>query len=190
MKELKNILLVSGSGRNCGKTTVVCHLISQLTGKYKVYGLKITPHFHLTGKSQQLVFEGKGYKIFKENDSYSNKDSSRMLKAGADEVYFIQCVDVNLQKAYKHLKKLIPENCPVVCESGSFANVYQPGFHILVKGITVDETKVSYRSNVKRADVILAYDEFSITDFDQTIEFKEMNWTLNRIKHDQVRRSA
>ena len=68
MKEFKNILLVSGAGRNCGKTTVACNIIGQLKKEGQVIGLKITPHFHTTGNNQQIVKEGVGYKIFRETD--------------------------------------------------------------------------------------------------------------------------
>ncbi len=43
-----NVILISGSGRNCGKTTVACHIISQLAKMGQVTGLKISPHFHIT----------------------------------------------------------------------------------------------------------------------------------------------
>ena len=59
MKLVKNMVLVSGSGRNCGKTTVACNLITQLSENEFVYGLKITPHFHLTGQKQELLIEEK-----------------------------------------------------------------------------------------------------------------------------------
>lgn len=180
MKEFKNILLVSGSGRNCGKTTVACNIIRQLKKDGKVTGLKITPHFHITGNKQQLVKEGHGYKVFRETDADSEKDSSRMLRAGANEVYFIQCKDGFLPGIYEHLVQLIPENYPVVCESGSFASVYQPGFHVLIESDNADESKKSYKSNLRRADLILPPDEFSKTKLHYKFEYAELLWLVKK----------
>jgi len=190
MKKLNNILLVSGSGRNCGKTTFACHAISQLSKVGKVIGLKISPHFHLTGNKQKLVDRGEGFQVFQETDLLSEKDSSRMLQAGACEVFFIQCNDMNLSGIWGEMKKLIPENVPVVCESGSFSNVYLPGMHVLVVENVPDKSKKSYFENVEKADFIVKKEEFSLENFGFEILFKGNKWTLNKLKNDTIRRSA
>ncbi len=184
LSEFKNILLVSGSGRNCGKTTVACDIIKQKKKNGIVYGLKITPHFHSTEKEQLIVDSGVGYKIFRETDSYSGKDSSRMLGAGAKAVYFIQCTDVNLPEIKEQLNHIIPKGFPIVCESGSFANVYQPGLHILVIGANVDESKRSYKSNLKKAEVIITSEEFTQSNMSGNLSFKDNHWTLLRNNHN------
>ncbi|HEY9114756.1 MAG TPA: hypothetical protein VIN10_08640 [Bacteroidales bacterium] len=190
MNELNNILLVSGSGRNCGKTTFVCHAISQLSKSGKVIGLKISPHFHLTGNKQKLIAKGEGFQVFQETDLFSGKDSSRMLKAGASEVFFIQCNDMNLPGIWNEMKKLIPENLPVVCESGSFSNVYLSGMHVLVVENVPEKSKKSYFENVDKADFIVKKEEFSPENFGFEIHFKDSKWTLNKLKNDTIRRSA
>lgn len=180
MLALRNILLVSGSGRNCGKTTVVCNIIRHLAKTEIVVGLKISPHFHPSENKQQIVAEGEGYRIFRETDVYSGKDSSRMLSAGASEVFFIQCADAELHKVYEHLMKIIPADYPVVCESGSFANIYRPGLHLLIKGINADDSKKSYLSNLKLADVILTQKDFSQTQLHFKIDFLDKRWTIKQ----------
>lgn len=178
MLEIKNILLVSGSGRNSGKTTVACNIIRHLAKTEMIVGLKISPHFHSSGNKQQIVAEEEGYRIFRETDVHTGKDSSRMLSAGATEVYFIQCTDGHLHKVYEQLKKIIPPDHPVVCESGSFASVYQPGLHILIKGIDSDDSKKSYLTNLKLADIILAQKDLSETQLYSKIDFLDKRWTI------------
>jgi len=190
MKRLENILLVSGSSRNCGKTIVACHAIKHLSATGKVYGLKITPHNHVTGSKQQLVCDEDGYRIYKELDWQSDKDTSRMLYAGATEVYFIQCTDARLKRAFKHLAHRITRNAPVVCESGSLANVYHPGLHLLIKGAKVDETKESYRANLKKADLVLTQSDFSPSCFSYALYFTQGKWTIKKKLYDQHKRSA
>jgi hypothetical protein len=180
MKELKNILLVSGSGRNCGKTTLACNVISKVTEKENVIGIKISPHFHRMKNNHKLVAEGFGFHVFRELSIESEKDSSRMLKAGASEVYFIQSEDADLEGAFEKLHLLIPANIPIVCESGSLANVFKPGLHLLIKGENADENKKSFVSNLKKADFILSKDDFSIDDLNFEIEFSSQKWVLKK----------
>ncbi len=163
MKKFENIILVSGSGRNCGKTTIACHIIKQLKTKDKVIGLKITPHFHVTDSGQEIIAKGDGYSIYMEKDTESNKDSSRMLRSGAEKVYFVQCNDEALMGIYEILKQLLPDNITVVCESGSFVNIFEPELHILVEGTNPDKSKKSYISNMKKADIIINFEEFANT---------------------------
>ena len=171
LKEFKNLLLVSGSGRNCGKTTVACEIISHLRKESTVIGMKITPHFHVAGCKQEVIAEGDGYCIYKENDVASSKDSSRMLQAGAEKVYFVQCNDVTLVSIYNKLKKLLPVNIPIVCESGSFANVFKPGLHILVEGNNPDKSKQSYLLNLRKADKVLEFNNKVSDEFLHNITF-------------------
>jgi len=190
MKELNNILLVSGSGRNCGKTTFACHAISQLAKVGKVIGLKISPHFHLTGNKQKLVAKGNGFQVFTETELLSKKDSSRMLQAGASEVFFVHCNDIHLPGIWEEVEKLIPENCPVVCESGSFSNAYRSGMHVLVVENVPDKSKESYFQNVGKADFIVKKEEFSPEYFGFQFQFKNKRWEFNKMKNDTIRRSA
>lgn len=182
MKEFTNILLISGSGRNCGKTTLACNIIKKLAEKERVVAIKISPHFHRMKNNHSLVGEGFGFQIFRELNSESEKDSSRMLNAGASEVYFIQSEDADLEGIHEKLKQLFPEKTPVVCESGSFANVYKPGLHFLLKGENADDLKKSYVSNLKKADFILTKDDFTIDDLNFEIEFLSNKWVFKNNK--------
>ena len=190
MKKLNNILLVSGSGRNSGKTTFACHAIRQLAMSEKVIGLKISPHFHITGNKQKLVAKGEGFQVFQETDLLSGKDSSRMLQAGASEVFFVHCNDIHLPGIWEVVEKLIPEDCPVVCESGSFSKVYRSGMHVLVMENEPDKSKESYFQNVEKADCVVKKEEFLPEYFGFEIQFKDKKWELKKLKNDKFRRSA
>lgn len=190
MKKLSNILLVSGSGRNCGKTTFACHAINQLASKARVIGLKISPHFHLTENKQILLAEGEGFRVFQETDLSSGKDSSRMLQAGASAVYFVQSENIDIEKIWEWVEKNIPGNTPVVCESGSFTDKFQPGFQILVVGEEPDFSKKSFLQNIEKAGFVIFKDEFSPLFFDYRIKFEDNKYILHNVENDIIRRSA
>ena len=167
-----NVILISGSGRNSGKTTVACHIISQLARKGNVIGLKISPHFHASGVGQELVISNPRYHIYREHDANTGKDSSRMLSAGASVVYFIQCTDENLEFIEEDFRKIVSPDVPIVCESGSFSNVFNPGFQLLVIGENPDKTKVSFLSNIEKSDQKINRDDFSQDWFSYMIDFE------------------
>jgi len=177
MIEFKNVILVSGSGRNCGKTTIACNIISHLSKSNNVIGLKISPHFHKTNNSQTLITEGIGYKIFKENDITTNKDSSRMLQAGANDVYFVLCDDDNILVTQNILKQLLPLKSAVVCESGLFAKNFKPGLHILVEGANPDKSKKSYKTNLQKSDIKIIFLNFEANDL--SIEYNNLDYKFN-----------
>jgi hypothetical protein len=157
-KTLNNFLLISGSGRNIGKTTLACLLIEQLSRKHDVVGIKISPHVH-GGDSDKELFKDLGNaRIFIEADKSSNKDSSRMLRSGASNVYYIECDDEGLSDAVNLIAKSLAKEVLVICESGALTYYFKPGFHILIKGHNADESKLSFQLNLELSNITISSD--------------------------------
>ncbi|MGE4289148.1 MAG: hypothetical protein AB7E36_10685 [Salinivirgaceae bacterium] len=134
MMEWKNMLVVAGTNRNVGKTTLACKIIHQISQLQPVVAIKITPHFHADCSSCQLLYVEKGLQITKELSTTSHKDSSLMLAAGASEVFYVQATDEKLPIVINFLIQRIAENIPVVCESAAIRNFINPGKFILLSG--------------------------------------------------------
>jgi hypothetical protein len=88
----KDLLLVTGSGRNVGKTTFICSVIAG-NPLQKMAAIKITPHFHDPGEGLIPIVENNNFRIFEETNIHSDKDTSRYLQAGARKSYYIQTND-------------------------------------------------------------------------------------------------
>ncbi len=73
-----NILQISGSGRNCGKTTLGCALIAAFPA-LRWIAVKLTPHAHPLDPSPQSSVSSVA--------APANKDTSRFCAAGAIEAY-------------------------------------------------------------------------------------------------------
>jgi len=127
-----NMLLVAGTGRNVGKTTFVCKVISAISNNQPIVAIKITPHVHDLCDSCITLFRSDKLTITEETSKYLPKDSSKMLAAGASKVYFIQGADDQLEKIVEFLRVLIPENCAIVCESAALRKIINPGLFILM----------------------------------------------------------
>jgi len=130
-KEFKNILVVSGTGRNVGKTTFVCRLIEKFRNN-QIIGLKISPHFHDLDKNQEVIVKTEKFEIIKENNLNGLKDSSKMLISGAQKVYYIQSDEENLSSAFDYFSTHLMENKIVICESAAISKFIKPAYHFKI----------------------------------------------------------
>lgn len=160
-----NLLLVAGNGRNSGKTTLITRVIHRLKNEYPVTGIKISPHFHEkppAGRSEgDLPFI-----IQKEHDLSGNKDSSRMLLAGADEVFYIQAKEEDVPEAFFVLLKDLDSNKLWICESGALRKYVRPGLFLLVSPGDSTSWKPSSKELLQYADRIIW---FGVNGFDPDI---------------------
>ena len=181
MKTLKNWIIIAGNGRNTGKTTLACRIIAR-AGDAGIVGIKISPHRHLLAPGEDVLFSNGDYDIVRER-FLTSKDSSRMLKAGAAEVFYVQCPDEALDEALGKLEELTAGR-PVVCESGGLGRLVSPAFFIMV----VDggrEVKPGVDENVRRADIVTGLDEAREYPSAFAFEFRDRTW-LKTMAYDTI----
>ncbi|GAB4325231.1 MAG: hypothetical protein Kow00127_17970 [Bacteroidales bacterium] len=124
------LLIVAGTGRNAGKTTIACSLIRRFAHETGIIALKISPHHHQSVESADPVKKGNHWRLFREADASAGKDSSRFLQAGAMESYYLEATDDGLAEAYPIFRSLAGSN-PVICESPALRYFVTPGLMIL-----------------------------------------------------------
>ena len=140
METIRNLLLIAGTGTKTGKTTMACRIISELSD-LGITAIKITPHFHETTPGLITIDEGKGYAIYEETESGMGKDTSRMLAAGADKVYFAKVWDEHLPDVFRKIMRLIAIGSPVICESPALRKYIEPGVFLIMKSMTENKQK-------------------------------------------------
>jgi len=143
MKSAPKTIIISGTTRNVGKTTFACQIIE----KYKVEevtAIKISPHIHNIEKESIIIERNADFTVIKEHKKDINKDSSRMLKAGAKDVYFIMTRDENLQKVVDYLNRIIDFNKRIVIESAAIRRFIKPQYFYLI--YNDENTKVKYQN--------------------------------------------
>jgi hypothetical protein len=128
--KIPNILLIAGNGRNVGKTTIACKIISFFATKTEVLGLKISPHFHSYNQND-VVFKNDKIVIIEEKQ-INSKDSSLMIQAGAKKVYFVMVKPEHFVEEIDKLIEVLPDNF-IVCESGGLHEFVAPGLFLMVK---------------------------------------------------------
>ena len=134
MKVWPQLFLIAGTNRNVGKTTLACRVIEQISKEQQVVGVKISPHFHELGSTLEIVHQSKNCFITFETSPVPVKDSSRMLAAGAQRVYYIQANDESLPEVFEFLHWNIPGSMAVVCESAALRRFVEPGMFVILSG--------------------------------------------------------
>lgn len=176
---VSNLLLIAGTGRNVGKTTLACQLIQKFAGKFDITGIKISPHFYQTGKNTKIIVRNKNYVLMEETNKLSDKDSARMLKAGASNVYFVQAADFYLRKVMEDVLHIVGYEKPIVCESGGLIKFVRPGIFLMLGRHDVSQKKKSVYHYEMLTDRWLSFDgkEFDINL--NRIKFSDNSWQLN-----------
>lgn len=176
--KLPQLLLIAGTGRDSGKTTLVCDVIQKFSPLQPLIAIKITPHFHKNSESGTILIDTENLYIAEETDSATGKDSSRMLNAGATHSYFVMTKDENLKEAFMRIRELIPPDSLTICESGGLRNYINPGLFFMMNKKGTDAFKPSAEKLIPLANRMITFDGEKI-DFDpDTIEITDNQWTL------------
>ena len=167
---MPSFLMISGMGRNTGKTTLACSLIKEFSGKGRITAIKISSHFHKPTPELKLLFKTEDYSISKEYNPGTEKDSSKMLGAGARDSFYIQSKKEKLKEAFdKYMQKFDPGNA-VVCESSALAKIVTPGIGFII----LSENKKNHHTQPEN---------FSTNNFKQIgFDGKKFTLSLEKIK--------
>lgn len=163
----KRIILLAGNGQNVGKTTFACQLIQHLKKlNQKVYALKVSPHFHDV-QPPHTIYRDEKFILSLEKRNNTGKDSSRYLNAGADESFFLQVHDENLEKAIKYTFSFIPKDVFVIAESGGMRSFIHPALFFFLKKKDDQELKEKAQEWPELADQVI---HFNGSEFDFDVD--------------------
>jgi hypothetical protein len=135
------IFVVGGSGRNAGKTTLVCGLIAALP-EFRWVGVKITSHPH-----------GNGEPVWEESAAGQGSDTARFLAAGARRALLVTASGDDFPLAQMRAALGSDEN--VVFESNRILDYLEPDVCLAVVGGDEAEVKPVFAGFIRRADGIV-----------------------------------
>ena len=170
------VLIISGSGKHVGKTTLACTIINKLSLNNNVVALKISSHFHPVNYDQPVYELKDQFSIYEERSSIPAEDSSKMKKAGASKVYYIQSTRDNIEKAFLKSMEYIKPHWPVVCESLGLLDFVRPGLSIIVK----KADKYQVKSTIDPESIELINDGDFFENFISKISYNSGQWRLNQ----------
>jgi hypothetical protein len=154
----EKLILLAGAGQNVGKTTFACQVIQHIKSlHHKVYAIKISPHFHEENPTR-TIFVGDQFILSLEDKKESRKDTGRMLKAGADEVFFLQVTDKYLKEAFEYTMSFVPSDALIVIESGALRELINPAIFFFLQNSNSKEIKENAKKLLPLADQIIEFD--------------------------------
>ena len=175
---MPELLLIAGTGRNSGKTTVACSVIRNISQGQPIVAIKITPHFHKNRIPGRIWVDRDDLVIVEETRTDTDKDTSRMLRAGAEQVYFVMAKEEQLREAIQIIIHLIPKKQPIVCESGGLIHHIEPGLFLMMNRSETTEFKPGTGDLIALADRWITFDG-NIPDFDpDTIIYSANQWKI------------
>jgi len=176
MTRRANFMIVSGNGRNTGKTSFVCRIIRSVSKSHALTAIKVSPHLHAARNKEVIIVKNENFVLYEELDRNNSKDSSRMLRAGATKVFYIEAKDTHLKEALKALFENFHIEGPVICESGGLRSLIEPSLFILLNKAGQSEMKPGFVKLLTRADKIV---QFNGTDFSfnpEKIGYDGLRW--------------
>lgn len=180
---IPNLLIIAGTGTKSGKTSLACRIIEQFSD-LNIAAIKITPHFHKATTGLILISEKTGYTIYEETNKDSPKDTSRMLNAGADRVFFAKVWDDKLLNVFKELMRYLPSKGPVICESPVLRSYIEPGVFILMTSEIVIKHK-DIKDLQKLPHIMLKLEDLKNID-SISIGFEDGKWFYKSEERSQL----
>ncbi|TSA26631.1 MAG: hypothetical protein D4R67_07395 [Bacteroidetes bacterium] len=180
-----NILIIGSTGRNTGKTEFACRIIEKHATQKEIVAVKIIPvdknevecHRGLEGCGLCNSLTG-DYKIIEETTTDSLKDTSRMLKAGANKAYLLLVDRKSLEKGIRALLGLLPDNVMVVIESNSVRKVLAPGLFIVIKDFTTNSVKQTCAEVMELADKLVGFDNMKWDFPPDNVKIQSERWII------------
>jgi hypothetical protein len=170
---VEQMILIGATGRNRGKTLIAEALTHLFKDRFPVVGLKVTtaayagaPCHHGTGGcglcsglSSYILEEERAPDPNSPTGSPAGcpgKDTERLLKAGAERVYWLRSIKACLAQGFSEFLTHIPPTALVIGESNSLREVVRPGCFIMVDGGPGEQAKPSAARVKNLAQLTLA----------------------------------
>lgn len=157
------MLIVGAASRNVGKTEYACELIRRHAAHHLVVGVKVTTVHERDlpcprgGQGCGACSLQENYCIIEARPAGDEKDTTRMVRAGAHRVLWLRVLQDHLEVGIRALLDLIPAGAMVVCESNSVRTVVEPGVFLVVRELGSTEVKPSCRAVLAHADRVVEF---------------------------------
>jgi len=181
------MLMVGAAGRNAGKTQFACSLIARLARERPVVGIKVTTIRERGGACPR---GGRGcgvcssleddYCLTEETGAMPEKDTSRLLAAGAEQVFWLRVLKEHLGEGLAALLDRVGPGAATVCESNGLRHVAEPDLFLMVKERGAEGIKESAKAVMEYADRVVLSDGATFDISLDEIGFSDGRWAMRR----------
>lgn len=173
---LDSLILIGSTGRKAGKTTLACRIINKFKDK-KIIAIKIAAIRKTDLKNhKELEIDKKGFAILEETEKNTNKDTSRMLTAGAKKAFLLCAKKESLKNAIECLLEKMLKGSVFICESNSLRKILEPAVFVMVKGKGRIKPSAGHVSNY--ADRVIKSNEGDFASVLGDLKIKGCSWSI------------
>lgn len=155
------LVVIGGHSRSVGKTSVVAGLISALP-EFEWTAAKITQYGHgicsANGEACNCATDDHSWAISEERDRSGESDTSRFLRAGAAQVFWVRTEQGRLAEAMPTLRQRLVSARNVILESNSVMKFLRPDLYLTVLNPDTADFKNSAREFLDRADAVVLHE--------------------------------
>ena len=155
------LVVIGGHSRSVGKTSVVAGLISALS-EFEWTAAKITQYGHgicsANGEACNCATGDHSWAITEERDRSGESDTSRFLRAGAAQVFWVRTEQGRLAEAMPTLRQRLVSARNVILESNSVMKFLRPDLYLTVLNPDTADFKNSAREFLDRADAVVLHE--------------------------------
>jgi hypothetical protein len=137
------LIVVGGSGRGVGKTSLLCGLLAALA-EFRWTAVKVTSHAH-----------GKDASIMEERAPGLHTDTGRYLRAGAHRAFLVTAQEDRMEAVAQQLWERIESSAPLILESNRIVDYCQPDVCLAVDGQNRMVGKPTYAKFLAHADAVV-----------------------------------
>jgi hypothetical protein len=156
--KLPRLLIIAGTGRESGKTTLACRIIRNFCNSRPIIALKISPHQHNAEPGGKIITQSDDLYIAEETDTGTGKDSSRMLAAGASRSFFVVAAEDRLLAAIQQIIDITGKEVFLICESGGIRRWVEPGLFLMVSRVGQKDKKPLSQDHVAYEHIPISFD--------------------------------
>ncbi len=183
MIKLDSMLMIGSVGINTGKTVLACEVIKKFCKNTNITGIKVTA---IKAKDGTCPRGGRGcgvcssldgdFCITEEFKRNLSKDTSKLLAAGAQRVFWLRVMRSHLEQGLTALLNIIGSDTISICESNSLRHVVEPGLFLMVTAPNLKKWKASAQNVRRYVDKVVVSDG-SRFDFDiDEIKLTPQRW--------------
>lgn len=160
MIKVNRMVMIGATGQNCGKTILAEKMIKKWSHYIPIVALKVTTihegdrgcHRGIHGCDVCGKISG-GFDLIQENNPSDSKDTSRLLNAGASQVFWLLAHMGSLSEGFTSFLEQSMEGALIICESNSLRKFVQPGAFIMMNNDKNQSVKRSAADVYDRADI-------------------------------------
>lgn len=182
MEDYPRMLMIGGTARKSGKTTLICRLLEAFGQKYRIGAVKVAlyddegdfaRHYPDALPERALVI--------REKDPALKKDSGKYLASGAAESWFMAALPEKEPLVLEQIRKVSGRTDLMILESNTLRKNIQPGVFVIINKPD-RPAKTSARELAHLVDFTLETGDNAFEDVSQFIGVRDGRWMIKKTK--------